>query len=53
MRKRKKKRKGILRIIREFETYDRIYYDGKLTSLILLILCFLIMFCLGLAIILS
>lgn len=49
MRKRKKKRKGILKIIKEFETYDRIYYDGKLTNLIVVILCFLIMFCFGLA----
>ena len=50
--KKRRKRKGLLRIIKEFETYDRVYYDGKLTSLITVILCFLIMFCFGLAIIL-
>lgn len=45
----RKKKRSILRVIKEFETYDRIYYDGKLTSLITVIICFLIMFCFGLA----
>lgn len=48
-KRRKKKRKELLRIIKEFETYDRIYYNGKLTNLIVVILCFLIIFCFGLA----
>ena len=47
--KKRRKRKGLLRIIKEFETYDRIYYEGKLTNLLVVILCFLIIFCFGLA----
>ena len=34
------------RIIREFMTYDRVYYDGKLSSLLIVILLFLSMICL-------
>ena len=40
MRKKKKKSlyKKIKQKIREFETYDRVYYDGMLSSVILVIL---------------
>ena len=34
------------RIIREFMTYDRVYYDGKLSTLLIVILSFLAMICL-------
>ena len=34
------------RIIREFMTYDRVYYDGKLSSLLIVILLFLAIICL-------
>lgn len=34
------------RIIREFMTYDRVYYDGKLSSLLIVILLFLSIICL-------
>ena len=51
-KRRKKKRRSILRVLKEIETYDRIYYDGKLTNLIVVIICFLILFCFGLAFIL-
>ena len=39
------------RIIREFMTYDRVYYDGKLSNLLIVILLFLSMICLILGII--
>lgn len=34
------------RIIRKFMTYDRIYYDGKLSTLLIVILSFLAIICL-------
>ena len=34
------------RIIREFMTYDRVYYDGKLSTLLMVILSFLAIICL-------
>lgn len=34
------------RIIREFMTYDRVYYDGKLSTLLIVILSFLAIICL-------
>lgn len=48
----KKKRNNILNIIKEFMTYDRVYYEGKLSSLIIAILCFSIMILFILALIL-
>lgn len=42
--------KRIIEIIKEFETYDRIYHDGKMKYLVIAILCFLIM---GLLILIS
>ena len=40
MRKKKKKSlyKKIKQKIREFETYDRVYYDGMLSSAVILLL---------------
>ena len=37
--------KELKRIIKKFETYDRVYYDGKLSSLIIVILSFLAIGC--------
>ena len=37
--------KRLKRIIKEFMTYDRIYYNGKLSSLIIVILSFLTIVC--------
>ncbi len=37
--------KRLKRIIKEFMTYDRVYYDGKLSSLIIVILSFLTIGC--------
>lgn len=34
------------RIIREFITYDRVYYNGKLLTLLMVILSFLAIICL-------
>lgn len=34
--------KKIEDFIKELKTYDRVYYDGRLTSLIIGIICFLI-----------
>jgi hypothetical protein len=45
----KKRNKKILKIIKEIEAYDRNYYNGRLASFIIIILCLLIMFCFGLA----
>lgn len=46
MRK-KKKKKTLYQLLREFETYDTIYYDGRLTSFIIVLLIFLILITLG------
>ena len=40
MRK-KKKENRFLKIIKEFLTYDRVYYEGRLTSLIIVMLSFM------------
>lgn len=37
--------KEIKKVIKEFETYDRVYYDGKISSLIIVILSFLAIGC--------
>ena len=37
--------KEIKKAIKEFETYDRVYYDGKISSLIIVILSFLAIGC--------
>ena len=37
--------KRLKRMIRELMTYDRIYYDGKITSLLIVILSFLAIGC--------
>lgn len=37
--------KRLKRIIKELMTYDRVYYDGKLSSLIIVILSFLAIGC--------
>lgn len=42
----KKEIKKIKKMIEEFTTYDRIYYDGLLTNLLVVILIFLSLLCL-------
>lgn len=37
--------KRLKRLIKEFMTYDRVYYDDKLSSLIIVILSFLAIVC--------
>ena len=38
--------KEIKRMIKEFTTYDRVYYNGLLTNLLVVILIFLSLLCL-------
>ena len=46
--------KRLKRVIKEFMTYDRVYYDGKLSSaLIVLLSLFLIICIIGLCIIIK
>ena len=35
-----KRFKRFRKLLKEFDTYDRVYYDGKLSSLIIIILSF-------------
>ena len=37
--------KRLKRVMKEFMSYDRVYYDGKLSSLIIVILSFLTIGC--------
>lgn len=46
MRK-KKKKKTLIDKIREFETYDRVYYDGKLSSALIVIVSFILIILIG------
>lgn len=46
MRK-KKKKKTLIDKIREFETYDRVYYDGKLSSALIMIISFILIILIG------
>ncbi len=40
-----KKFKRLRKLLKEFMTYDRVYYDGKLSSLLIVILSFLAIGC--------
>lgn len=46
MRK-KKKKKTLIDKIREFETYDRVYYDGKLSSALIVMVSFILIILIG------
>lgn len=39
--------KRLKRVIREFMTYDRVYYNGKLSSAIIVILSFILIILIG------
>lgn len=43
--KRTKRFKKLRKLLKEFDTYDRIYYDSKISSLIIVILSFLTIGC--------
>jgi len=39
--------KRLKRVIKEFMTYDRVYYNGKLSSAIIVILSFILIILIG------
>lgn len=43
--------KEIKKAIKEFDTYDRVYYDGRLSSALIVILSFIIIICITLLIV--
>ena len=43
--------KEIKKPIKEFDTYDRAYYDGRLSSALIVILSFIIIICITLLIV--
>lgn len=43
--------KEIKKAIKEFDTYDRVYYDGRLTSALIVILSFIVIICITLLIV--
>lgn len=48
-KKKRKKEFNILKILKRLEYYDEIYYDGKITNLIIIILLMVMMGCFILA----
>ena len=40
-----KRFKKLRKLLKEFDTYDRVYYEGKISSLIIVILSFLAIGC--------
>ena len=43
--------KEIKKAIKEFDTYDRVYFDGRLSSALIIILSFIIIICIILLIV--
>ena len=43
--------KEMKKAIKEFDTYDRVYYDGRLSSALIVILSFIIIICITLLIV--
>lgn len=43
--------KKLRKLLKEFDTYDRVYYDGKLSSALIVILSFIIIICITLLIV--
>lgn len=43
--------KEIKKAIKEFDTYDRVYYDGRLSSALIVILSFIVIICITLLIV--
>ena len=39
------------KLLKEFDTYDRVYYDGRLSSALIVILSFIIIICITLLIV--
>lgn len=43
--------KKLRKLLKEFETYDRVYYDGRLSSALIVILSFIVIICITLLIV--
>lgn len=43
--------KEIKKAIKEFDTYDRVYFDGKLSSVLIVIFSFIVIICIILLIV--
>lgn len=43
--------KKLKKLLKEFDTYDRVYYDGRLSSALIVILSFIIIICITLLIV--
>lgn len=43
--------KKLRKLLKEFDTYDRVYYDGRLSSALIVILSFIIIICITLLIV--
>lgn len=43
--------KKLRKLLKEFDTYDRIYYDGRLSSALIVILSFIVIICITLLIV--
>lgn len=41
----KKKKKSLLEKLKEFDTYDRVYFEGRLSSALIVILSFIVIIC--------
>lgn len=46
-----KKKKSLLKKLKEFDTYDRVYFDGRLLSALIVILSFILIICIILLIV--
>ena len=40
-----KKKKSLLKKLKELDTYDRVYFDGKLLSSLIVILSYILIIC--------
>lgn len=43
--------KKLRKLLKEFDTYDRVYYDGRLSSALIVILSFIVIICITLLIV--
>lgn len=43
--------KKLKKLLKEFDTYDRVYYDGRLSSALIVILSFIVIICITLLIV--
>ena len=43
--------KKLRKLLKEFDTYDRVYYDGRLSSALIVILSFIVIICITILIV--